>query len=314
MKRRWMELSAIAAALGAAAIAGACNSDLPTAIPATPHPGGGDGGSGQGGEGSGSGGVMLPPDASAQDLFTQSVYGTLMDTCGNCHVDGIGTPYFLAADATTAYGLVKALPGYVTDPSNSRLILKPVHSGGAAPALTDQQKTVVTAWLDKELEETPIDPEDPVGLTPLQQLEKFASCMSFDDWEAANVANLSNERVIFQNNPVECDSCHDDGQDGTCISAESALMFEKTKMMPFILKLAAVTLNEDGTFSDIVRSNRWIEKCVEDLAVGNPHPPCENDQISAEVVTAIDSFFDATYARWEADECELATEPPPPAP
>jgi hypothetical protein len=310
-----MELAAIATALGAAAIVGACDTSLPTAIPSPPNPGG-DGGSGNaGGSGDGgAGGISVPPGASAHDIFVNSVYETLMNTCGNCHVDGIGTPYFLAADAETAYTIVRALPGYVVDPGDSRLILKPVHSGGAAPALTTQQKAVVTQWLEKELEENPVNPEDPPGLTPLQQLEKFASCMSFTDWETANVANLSNETVIYQNNPVECDSCHDDGQEGTCISAESELMFEKTKMVPYILKFAAVTLNGDGTFKDIVRSNRWIEKCVEDLEVGNPHPPCTNEQISAEVVNSINTFFDLTYARWEADLCETADQPPPPAP
>jgi hypothetical protein len=315
MKRRWMELAAITTTLGAAAIVGACSSDLPTAIPSRPHNSTGSGGSGGGGGSDGTGGTVVPPGASAQQIYVQSVHPSLMDTCGNCHVSGIGTPYFLAADPNESYLIVKSLPGYVTDPSNSRLILKPEHSGGAAPAVTPQQADIITEWLEKELEENPIDPDDPpVGLTPLQQLEKFASCMSFDDWEAAGVSNLSNEQVIFQNNAVECDSCHDDGQDGTCISAESAVMFEMTKTMPYILKLAGVSLNPDGTFNDITRSNRWVEKCVEEQAIGNPHPPCVNDQINGEVINAINAFFDATYQRWADDLCETAVQPPPPAP
>jgi hypothetical protein len=225
-------------------------------------------------------------------------------------VSGVGTPYFLSASADAAYTLVKGLPGYVTDPASSRLILKGVHYAGQAPALTAQQKTMVTDWLTMELAD-PNTPTDPAQLTPLQELERFGKCMSFEDWELYNVVNLSNQQAIFQNNSAECDSCHENGEGGTCISAESVKMFEKTQLVPYILKFAAATLNTDGTFKDIARTNRWVEKCVEEQLVGNPHPPCVDGQIAGDVVDSINMFFDATYERWANNACDQAVPPPP---
>jgi hypothetical protein len=287
----------------------ACTSDPPSNF------GGAWAGSGNGSGGDGNVTTSGPLPETAADTFTQVVYGQLMTSCGSCHnrdVVGVGTPYFLDDVATDAYTLVKGLPGYVTDPATSRLILKPVHYGGQGPALSTEQKELVTAWLNQELTENPGGTGDPGTLTPLQELETFGQCMSFDDFVNLNVRALSDEQAIYQNNSVECDSCHDDGQSGTLISAEEVEFFEGTKLMPYILKFAAVTLNEDGTFKDIARSNRWVEKCVEEQLVGNPHPECQNGQIAEEVVNSINSYFDLTYERWAADECDLATQPPPP--
>ena len=296
---KWLENVSLVAALGMFV---GCASDPPTNLylPGQSDDPNASTGSGQNG----------PPPETAQAMFTDQVYPSLNGSCGECHISGVGTPYFLGSDATSSYSLVKGLPGYVTDPAQSRLILKGVHYANQGPALTADQTTMVTQWLTMELTENPANPGDPAQLTPLQELELFGKCMSFTDWETYNVVALSNEQAIYQNNSAECDSCHENGEGGTCISAESLKMFEKTKTVPYILKFAAATLNEDGTFDDIARTNRWVEKCVEEQLVGNPHPPCVNGQIALEVVDAINLFFDATYTRWMNGECDTV-EPPP---
>jgi hypothetical protein len=273
-------------------------------------PGGGDPNHNPDGSGPTTSGP-LPEDP--QQMWTERVYPSLMQTCGECHVaGGVGTPYYLASDAMQAYTLVKGLPGYVTDPATSRLVLKGVHYANKAPALTSDQKTLVTDWLNKELAANPGNPGDPVALTPIQELERFGKCMSFTDWEQFNVVELSNQQAIYQNNSVECDSCHQNGTGGTYIQAESDQMFMHTQTIPYILKFAAATLNTDGTFKDIAKTNRWIEKCVEEQLVGNPHPPCQNEQIDPLVAESINLFFDATYQRWADNKCEEAVPPPPP--
>jgi hypothetical protein len=314
MTVRWTHMMS-AVAIASAALVG-CASEGPTTIniPNQGDDDGGSGGSGGGSTGTSTGTGTPPPGGSAQDYFEQNVYPELSDSCGECHVSGVGTPYFLSTDAASSYSLVKGLPGYVTAPANSRLLLKGEHFGGDAPALSAGQEDIVRTWLEMELEDDPGIEDDPVELTPLQELMKFGSCMSFADFEQYPIYELANQRVIYQNNAVECDSCHDSnngdtGLAGTAITPVPEAMFELTKQMPWILKFATVTLNEDGTFAGIVRANRWVEKCVESQLVGNPHPPCQNDVIDANVVEYINGFFDATYERYMNDECDLATQP-----
>jgi mono/diheme cytochrome c family protein len=260
------------------------------------------------------------PSTTAKDMYVNEVHPSLVGTCGSCHIDGIGTPYFLADDANVAYDIIKGLGGFVTEPSQSRLILKPEHAGGAAPALTDPQKTLVSDWLEAEMAENP-NPVDPTELTPLQQLEKFGACMSYADWEdpgnGTPVYEVANSNVIYQNNPVPCMNCHsgqdgEDGENGALLSGDPVGFFLGMQKMPYILKLAASTLNGDGTFSDIAKSNRWVEKCVEDSMLGNPHPPCVNGQLPQVYAESIDLFFQKTYERWAADQCDLAVPPPGP--
>ncbi len=314
MSPRWAHTVSLAASL---ALVG-CASEGPTTINLAPNPSTGSG-SGSGGDGGGSstGTGAPPPSGSPQDYFEQNVYPQLSSSCGSCHdksILGVGTPYFLDASATASYTLVKALPGYVTEPGLSRLIVKGEHYGGDGPALTLDETDRVTAWLELELEADPDPGGGPVELTPLQELQKFGSCMSYADMEIYNIAQLANQEVIYQNNPVECDSCHDSnngdtGLAGTAITPVMDRMFELTQQMPWIMKFATVTLNEDGTFRDIVRANRWVEKCVESQLVGNPHPPCVGGNLDQNVIAAINGLYDATYERYKANECELATKP-----
>lgn len=315
MSRRWTHMLSAVAAI---ALVG-CVSDGPSTINVPNQQDdddGGTGGAGGSGSTSSTSSGTPGPSGSPQAYFEANVYPELQASCGSCHVSGVGTPYFLGTDATASYDLVHSLPGYVTTAANSRLILKGEHFGGDGPALTVGQADIVATWLEMELADDPGIGDEPVELTPLQALQKFGSCMSFTDLEQFPIQNLANQNVIYQNNPVECDSCHDSnngdtGLAGTAITPGAEDMFLLTQKMPWIMKFATVTLNEDGTFKDIVRANRWVEKCVESQLVGNPHPPCQNGTLNNNVIAAINGLFDATYARFSADLCEEAVGVPP---
>jgi hypothetical protein len=264
-----------------------------------------------GGESSGSGDVTPPSASDAKTFFVQEIHPSLLATCGDCHITGPGLT-FLADDGAVAYDLAMKAPGIVLA-AKSRLLLKGEHAGDEAPALTSKQADIVVQWLAKEFEggdgDPPID-DDPLELTPLQQLQAFAQCMSYADWEKYEVHRLAQEDVIYQNNPVPCDSCHAEGQSGAYISNDSIAFFNGTKKMPYLFKLANATLNEDGSFKDVVSSNRFVEKCVEKPMIGNIHPPCQNGQIDTAVIESIQLFFDATKARWKDGKCDEATAPP----
>jgi hypothetical protein len=145
--------------------------------------------------------------------------------------------------------------------------------------------------------------------------------MSYDDWldpgNGVPVYEVATSTVIFQNNAVQCMNCHsgqngEDGENGAILSGDPVGFFLGSQKMPYILKIASATLNGDGTFADIAKTNRWVEKCVEEGMLGNPHPPCTGGQLPAEYAESINLFFEATYERWAADQCDLAVPPPGP--
>ena len=250
-----------------------------------------------------------PADAKA--FFMKEVHPTLLDSCGNCHITGPGLS-FLADDAANAYDKARSAPGIVLE-AKSRLLLKGEHSGGEAPALTSTQADVVTQWLALEFADGGGDDPpggDPPALTPLQQMQAFGNGMSYADWEKYQLVNLANEQVIYQNNAVPCLSCHGTGQSGAYISDDSIEFFEASKKMPYLFKFANATLTVDGTFDDVVNANRFVEKCVENPMVGNPHPPCVNGQIDTQLIQNLQSFFEDTKKRWAAGKCDEATDPP----
>jgi hypothetical protein len=90
------------------------------------------------------------PGGGGMALFTSSVYSTLQGKCVGCHTTS-PNPNFCAADATTAYGLIVALPAVVGtfDPATAP-ILTTIAAGhnGVTYATTDISS--ITAWLNAE--------------------------------------------------------------------------------------------------------------------------------------------------------------------
>ena len=259
-------------------------------------------GAGGGGTGAGGGSAQGP---SAQDYFKTDLYPLLALACGACHGQGSIGPQFLGPNADKAYANIKAFSAIVTDPKKSRLLTKGKHAG---PALTAEEATRSTTWLQLELKIDPMPNQPPVELTPVQQLEKFGKCIKKADWDATNVHRLYKMTATSQNNQVPCASCHGGGVNGTYIDANSAMMLAATQKLPFILKFASATLTEDGTFSDIAFSNRWVEKGAEGCPpIGNCHPKFKLD---AQLTADINTLFTKTYDRWLADDCAEAPAPP----
>jgi mono/diheme cytochrome c family protein len=93
---------------------------------------------------------------TARELFDSTCLAIFQNRCSACHTGtGVSPPKFLGDSGPTGfYDAITASP-YVsfTDPASSTVVNKGSHSGGAAPALTADEKAKVIAWLTKEGEE-----------------------------------------------------------------------------------------------------------------------------------------------------------------
>ncbi|MBM4358388.1 MAG: hypothetical protein FJ096_09795 [Deltaproteobacteria bacterium] len=241
------------------------------------------------------------PEASpAKVAFLEKVYPALAPTCVSCHGEGAIATQFLAPTASEAYETIRTFGSILTSSKQSRLLTKGKHSG---PALTASQAKICAEWLELELAENPSpEPVTPADLTPQQQLEAFGKCISKTDWDATEVHLIAKQTAKSQNNNVPCSSCHGDGANGTFLDLDSTKMLEATRKIPYILKFASATLEEDGTFKDIAFANRWAEKGAEGCPpVGNCHPEYILD---GPLVAAVNQLYTLTYERWKQGNCE----------
>ncbi len=139
-----------------------------------------------------SGSVPTNSEAGKKD-FEANVFPFLNTKCGGCHAGGIGNPtYIKAGDAIGTYALVYS-NGFAVE--NSRIIMKGVHSGGGAPALTDAERTKWLNWLALEQSSTAGKP------TQQNVLEKFGTCFDKAKFDAIGFQQLRTIRRQTGNNP-----------------------------------------------------------------------------------------------------------------
>lgn len=243
----------------------------------------------------------------AKQFFEANVSPILSTACASCH-QGAGSdadgPNFLGDSASSYYASLSTRPQFVTAPGSSMLLLKGEHTG---PAFTTAQASTVSSWLEQEAADgggaTTGGGTTTTGGSGQAEMVAFGDCMTIEDWIDTGLYQLGTQST--QQGP--CMSCHQTGTGGTFIGGyddeqdpydDEAVLegFETNREMWYILKLALWTVNEDGSFNDIVPAYRWRDKGDEP----GQHPSYE---LLPEYETALDEWFDLTYARWSSGSC-----------
>lgn len=251
----------------------------------------------------GSGSPTTGGGTEGKSMFVSTVFPAIAAECGSCHTTGeSGSPIFLAATAEAAYNTITShTPQLIAVPENSILVSHGVHTG---PALTTEQKDIVSTWLQKEAEERGLvggDPEDPpVGKTLNQALEEFANCMDLAEWEA----NLENLPRADTANAGECSGCHTSGDGGAFLSLNTQETFQMNQQFPYIKRLVTGTVDSNGAFATLIASNRFVNKGLEaqscDQQTQNCHPTYN---LPPGMKTAIETVVNNTLERWENGTC-----------
>jgi mono/diheme cytochrome c family protein len=231
-----------------------------------------------------------------QQTFLQNVAPILLANCSGCH-SGTGPtegPTFLGSDGSQYYGKLVADPRFVNNaPAQSLLLTQGKHEG---PAFTTAQGAAVMSWLQLEVTERPGLPAPPPALNVAQRkLQDFAACMSLTDYNSSGMNTLQNQGT--NGNGGSCTSCHQTGE-YVLLSADTNANFNALITMPFIMKFAEASVAVDGTFTDIVATNRFKDRGTEP---GHP-----SYTLTTARQTALTSFFTLTYNKWKAGNCVAA--------
>jgi mono/diheme cytochrome c family protein len=240
---------------------------------------------------------------NARELFDELNPQQLIE-CGACHVgtnldDTEAGPDYLGAGAEASYETIMAYRSYQNggplvgnSPENSKLYVYGAHAG---PALSAGLAEKIAAWI--EAEAGVVDPggdgaEDPPPsgggpATQVEALELFANCMTYSDFQTTQFATVADESTP----EGRCYSCHGVGTGGAFLAEDDIEFYTNQRRMPYILKFVLGTVNEDGSFKDLVIAGRYQAKQSD-----GGHP---NYILEATRVQAVQQFFDLTYARYE---------------
>ncbi|MBX3192793.1 MAG: hypothetical protein KF819_37765 [Labilithrix sp.] len=263
------------AALAASGVVAACSSGDPSQIlrPGGDDddtlPGGGnkpsqDNGSTQPGQQDGQpapGG--LPTNSKAgQAFYAKEVHPFLAQKCAGCHqAGGAGNPAFLVRDdAMKSYDMIY-LNGFAI--ATSRIVMKGIHSNGAAPELTGPEKTKFAEWIALEV-------KDGGSKAQANVLEKFGECFDKAKFDAIGWQNLRVTRRQNGNNPQNlnenqdtCTGCRDNTPCSGCHTADD--------VTGYVNAIGNTLVPQDFTFQETKKLNpAFIRQYVSTTPTGDP--------------------------------------------
>jgi hypothetical protein len=114
----------------------------------------------------------------------------------------------------------------------------------------------------------------------------------------------------------DCNACHNAGDGGFWASYGTVqgqnmttMMFDQTKLFPYIAKWVTGTVDANGQFKDLAPSNSIANQAI--LAQQcTPNTPCHPKfQLNPAVAQAITDFVTGTITKWHNNTCGTATPP-----
>lgn len=241
---------------------------------------------------------------SAKALFVQSVCGPMAGACQECHQKARrGAPVFLGTSCDASYAAIEGFPGLISAPTESLLTQKGPHSG---PAFTADQQTLVTDWLKAEVTSRGLSSGNSRPANLRAAFKSFGDCMDYTRYKALKLDTLYN--VNTDNNGGACISCHNSGQGGCYLSANSADTFNKLREFPYVQKLVVGLVTPDNAFGGLEYSYRLASKGNEaQQTLANNHP---RFSLSAELMSNLQIYVGETLSNMNAGRCEGVTLPP----
>jgi hypothetical protein len=259
--------------------------------------------------------------SAGEKLFGDYIMPLLEQRCASCHADPSDSymaPDYLGTSKSMYYDmLVKNVAMVSCDVENSILLVKGFDKNHPGGDLSSDEREKVTTWLSTEAldrfggrcEGSTSVPTALPQLTGQEAMKQFGDCMTLEDWKATGMHLVANQLCTYLGNGNnQCKGCHSEGQGSNWMSypddvqgvdqeAVLAEYFEKMRYPYASFNLIRWRPNlTDGSFEDIVQSNRWRDKGKD----GGNHATYE---LSPENAAAIDAWFQTTYDRWKSGLC-----------
>lgn len=243
-----------------------------------PDPGPGPGGGGEG-----------------ETVFKRDVF-PILGKCssGSCHATTASSgalSKFYGADADSTYDASVAAAALVGTFEPTAPIITKIAPGHNAITYSTEEVSKITNWLSVETEERKggnmPPPADPKAL-----LREWSGCMTLENFNAANMAQLWKE--FRADNAQACTGCHHSGLGSIVINADAATMFNPmSQYTGFMLKFFSPNTAENkmavntGSFSSA------------NTLLNHPTFPLTNP-----AMTALQTFYDSTLAKKTAGTCD----------
>jgi hypothetical protein len=273
--------------------------------------------------------VQQPPPTEEESIgkkyFDTHVMPILEGRCAGCHSnpgDPTNAPDYLGASKDSFYDMLVGNALMVRcDVAQSILLLKSFDKDHPGGSLSASERGEVDTWLTIEAQDRfggtcddpqttdPPDPPTPGMLTGQEAMKQFGDCMTIEDWKSTGMHLVANQTCTYLNNANNtCYGCHNSGQGSNWMpdptdDAAVAEAFEKMRYAYGSFNLIRWSVNPDGSFNDIVPSNRWRDKgkvTVVDENTKAAHPTYE---LTQENSAAIDAWFNLTYEKWKNGPC-----------
>src|SRR5690606_34360437 len=106
--------------------------------------------------------------------------------------------------------------------------------------------------------------------------------------EASNFENVADQNTA----EGQCYACHSAGTGGAYLAQNNIDFYVNQRNMPYILKFVTGTVNEDGSFRDLIISGRYEDKRDDN---GHPNYIMANNRLES-----IQQFYELTYVRYQA--------------
>jgi hypothetical protein len=260
----------------------------------------------------GSSSSSAPAAGSAAKTDFETKVFPIMAPCNTCHSDGTsGAPRYFTTTAEGTYTAIEGTSGLIAAPKVSPLMQHGIHTG---PALTDDQKTAISAWLDEEVKARHLV-EGPSQPTNLQDaLKGFVACLDWKLFEQRQMGEIYKTVANTGAGNATCDSCHSTGENSLLLNPDHAKTFLgfKDPAMRDVQRLVVGTVDQNNAFAGLQPARRLIDKGNEPAGIQRaPHPKYG---LSQEMVDNVDHFVGETLYRQRQGLCDpkIVTEPPPP--
>jgi len=249
------------------------------------------------------------PETAAKKYFKDNVFPTLSTTCGTCHEAGPGPQWINKSDVEVSYKYQFQL-GYVS--AQSRILLKGSHYNGAAPALTADQQTKFTTWVNMEN-------ASGASANKPNPLEKIGACFDLTKFNAMQLGQLRTIRRTTNNNENQvtpwnendnnctgcdntpCRNCHSgDDATGFVMAIGNNLLpqnytFDQSKSTtpPYIQKYFGVTATGDPVASNAIKIK--MDATAKDHAYTHPFFKLSDTQLAA-----VDAFVQDAITKYKS--------------
>ena len=244
-----------------------------------------------------------PGDKEGPTIYANDVHEIMMKCSGGaCHnADAVSAALgkFYSADAAATYAKLEAAPSIIGSGGGAFSSIAPIithiDAGHKGIVYTPDEKTKITNWLSKEVEErkdsTPTTPPE----DPKDTLRKFSGCLTLADFQTAQMAQKWG--ALAADNNQKCLNCHQGGTAGFIVSTNSELFFQViSEQSAYMLKYFAVDTST-SPYKIVVNTGSMTNAGV--TLAGHPR---FNPTINAGM-DALRAFYDLAVAKQTAGAC-----------